>query len=83
MFYYKLNLCYEKLSWLGTRCCQKKFLKSPQWLRNTKSKKYSFWRIDTFFSDKKYANIHIVENGGWHFTQMKTAEDIYKKLNIK
>jgi len=81
MFYYKLNLCYEKLGWFGTRCCQKKFLKSPQWLRNTKSKKYPFWRIDTFFSDKKYANIHVVENGGWHFTQMKTAEDIYKKLN--
>ena len=34
--------------------CKKKFLKSPQWLRNIKDKKYPLWRLDVLFSDKKY-----------------------------
>ena len=31
-------------------------------------------------SKKKYNNIHHVENGGWHFVNIKTPEDIEKKL---
>ena len=57
MFYYKLNLHYKELVWTGTRACSKKILKSPQWLRNIKNKKYPLWRIDTLFSYNKYNNI--------------------------
>ena len=80
MFYYKLNLYYENYFWFGSRATKKKNLKSPQWIRNLKSKKYSFWRIDTFFSEKKHQNINFIDNGGWHFTCIKTPEEIEKKL---
>ena len=80
MFYYKLNLKLPHLIWTGTKGCKKKILKSPQWLRNIKDKKYSFYRVDTFFSDKKYIDLKIIKNGGWHFTNIKTAEDIKFKL---
>ena len=80
MFYYKLNLKLPDLIWSGTKACKKKYLKSPQWLRNIKDKKYSFFRIDTFFSKKKYINIKFIENGGWHFSNMKTAGEIEHKL---
>ena len=53
---------------------------SPQWLRNIKDRKYSFYRLDTFFSDKKYINIKFIENGGWHFSNIKTPEEIEYKL---
>ena len=79
-YYYKFNLKLENVPWLGTKGCKYKFLKSPQWLRNIKDKKYPLWRIDTLFSDKKYSNIKFIENGGWHFSNMKTAADIEKKM---
>ena len=41
MFYYKLNLMQPNFNWTGSKICKKKHLKSPQWLRNVKSKKYS------------------------------------------
>ena len=53
MFYYKFNLCSKEIDWYGTRACKKKFLKSPQWIRNLKSKYYPFWRVDTFFTKNK------------------------------
>ena len=81
MFYYKLNLFYKELVWTGSRACKRKKLKSPQWLRNVKNKKYPFWRIDTFFSNNKYTNIKFVDNGGWHFTNMKNPEEIFLKFN--
>ncbi len=81
MFYYKLNLFYKELIWNGSKACIKKKLKSPQWLRNVKAKKYPLWRIDTLYSNKKYTNISFVDNGGWHFTNMMTPEEIYIKLN--
>ena len=80
MFYYKLNLKLPDLIWSGTKACKKKFLISPQWLRNIKDRKYSFYRLDTFFSDKKYINIKFIENGGWHFSNIKTPEEIEHKL---
>ena len=80
-FSYKFNLLYEELSWYGPRACRKKDFISPQWLRNTKHKKYPFWRIDTIFSEKKYTSIYHVENGGWHFTNIKTPEDIEEKYS--
>jgi len=78
-FSYKFNLLYEGLDWYGSRACKKKNFISPQWMRNTKHKKYPFWRLDTFFSKKKYSNLYYVENGGWHFTNIKSPEDIEKK----
>ena len=80
MFYYKFNLKMPNLKWTGTKGCKKKDLISPQWLRNIKDRKYSFFRIDTFFSVTKYASIKIVNNGGWHFSNIKTPREIEHKL---
>ena len=45
-FSLKLNLLNKtKQNWAGTKICVKKYLKSPQWLRNLKTKKRPFWKI--------------------------------------
>ena len=80
MFDYKFNILHEEIIRHGSRACKKKFFKTPQWLRNAKYKKYPIWRIDIFFSNMKYNNIHYVENGGWHFTNMKSPENLEKKF---
>jgi len=80
MFYYKFNLKLPNLIWSGTKGCKKKCLRSPQWLRNIKDKKYPFYRIDTYFSEKKYINLRFINNGGWHFSNIKTANEIRYKL---
>jgi len=80
MFYYKFNLLYPSVSWFGSRACKRKNFFSPQWLRNTKQKKYPLWRFDIIFSKKKYYNIFFIEDGGWHFTNVKSPEEIEKKL---
>ena len=80
MFYYKFNLKLPNLIWTGTKGCKKKYLKSPQWLRNIKVKNYPFYRLDTFFSKTRYSNIKFINNGGWHFTNLKSPKDIKHKL---
>ena len=80
MFYYKFNLKLPNLIWSGTKGCKKKCLKSPQWLRNIKDRKYPFYRVDTYFSEKKYINLRFINNGGWHFSNIKTANEIEYKL---
>ena len=80
MFYYKFNLKLPNQNWVGTRSCKKKYLKSPQWLRNIKVKNYAFYRLDTFFSKTRYSNIKFINNGGWHFTNLKSPKDIKYKL---
>ena len=80
MFYYKLNLFYANYKWIGTKGTKKKNFISPQWLRNIKGKKYSKWRLDTFFSKKKYSNLLFVKDGGWHFTCLKSPEELERKL---
>jgi len=80
IFYYKLNLIYDNFLWQGTRAIKNKNFLSPQWLRNIKGKNYPKWRVDTFFSKKKYSNLMFVENGGWHFTCLRTPEQLEKKL---
>ena len=79
-FYYKFNLKLNDYDWYGSKACRKKNLISPQWLRNVKTKIFPFWRIDTFFSKKKYQNVKIINNGGWHFSNIKTPADIEKKM---
>ena len=48
-------------------------MKSPQWLRNIKTKK-TLWKI---FSDKQP---QLIENAGWHFSFLKTPDSIIKKI---
>lgn len=78
-FYYKLNLQHPLLDWYGTKCCKKKYLKNITWLRSIKNKKYNLFRFDVLFSDLKFMNLNIINNGGWHFTNLKTPEDLLKK----
>ena len=74
MFYYKINLLNKtEPVWYGCKICKKKYLKSPQWLRDQKVKNYPFWR---FFKIKW----SIIENGGWHFSFLMSPENIQKKL---
>ena len=77
-FYYKINLQSQKNPfWYGSKICVKKHLKSPQWLRNLKFKKRPFWRID------KHRLNNILESGGWHFCNLKSAEELlYKYKNL-
>ena len=51
------------------------------WLRNLKNKQYPFWRLDTLFAKNKYINLDIINDGGWHFTNLKTPEELYQKLS--
>ena len=78
--YFKFNLLYDKMLWPGTKGCKKGKLKSLSWLRNIKLKKYPFWRLDTLFSDNKYIDLNVINDGGWHFTNLKTPEEIYEKF---
>ena len=77
-YYYKINLQnVQNPYWYGSRICVKKFLKSPQWLRNLKFKKRPFWRID------KLRLNNIIVDGGWHFCNLKNAEQLlYKYKNL-
>jgi beta-1,4-mannosyl-glycoprotein beta-1,4-N-acetylglucosaminyltransferase len=80
IFYYKFNRFLPKFTWYGTKSCKKKYLKNPQWLRNIKNKKFSILRLDTLFSKTKYINKSFIKNGGWHFSNIKNANDIQLKL---
>ena len=82
IFYYKFNLQHLSMEWFGTKACRKKDLKTFNWLRNIKNKKYQFWRLDTFFSNNKYINVKTIENGGWHFSKVKNEKDIYYTLSV-
>ena len=75
-FDYKLNLLNEtEGDWHGSKICLKKNLKSPQWLRDLKFKKYPFWRID------KIRDLQIIKEGGWHFSYLQSTENILKKIS--
>ncbi len=79
-FYYKFNLLYDLVPWYGSKAAKKKKLFSMSWLKNLKNKQYPFWRLDTLFSNNKYINLDIINDGGWHFTNLKTPEELYQKL---
>ena len=75
MFYYKLNLLNEtNPTWRGSRICKKKYLKSPQWLREQKIKKRTFLKFYRI-------NWNIIKDGGWHFSFLMTPEQIKDKLS--
>jgi len=69
------------MHWFGSKACKKKKLKSFSWLRNLKNKKYPLWRIDSLFSETKQFNLEIINDGGWHFTNVKSPEELYEKLS--
>ena len=79
-FYYKFNLLYDLMPWFGSKACKKKKLHSFSWLRNIKNKKYPIWRLDTLFLKNKNINLEIVNNGGWHFTNIKTPSELMIKM---
>ena len=78
MFYYKFNLHnITEPNWIGTRVCKKKYLKSPQWIRNQKIKKYQVWRIKKYIQKFQW---NIIEDGGWHFSFVMSNNG-YKEKN--
>ena len=79
VFYYKFNLRLPSHEWFGSKACRYKDLTSITDLRYIKTKKFSWWRFDTLFKKDKFMNLHVVKNGGWHFTEVKTAKEIYNK----
>ena len=79
LFYYKFNLAYPKVDWFGSKSCKIKDLKNISWLRNIKNKKYNFFRLDTLFSEMKYIDLKIINEGGWHFTNLKTPKELLRK----
>ena len=81
IFYYKFNLQHTSLNWFGTKGCKKKKLRNFEWLRNIKNKKYNFWRLDAFFSNNKFVNLKIIDDGGWHFSKIKNEKDIHYTLS--
>lgn len=79
-FHYKFNLFLKGEDWYGSKACKYKNLISISDLRNIKTKKYNFWRFDTIFSKNKYINLKIINNGGWHFSQLKKPSEIFTKF---
>ena len=74
-FQSKINLLNTSQPlWYGTRICVKKFLKSPQWLRNIKIKNKGFWKF------YRTSMPQLIENGGWHFSFLKDSAQISNKL---
>ena len=78
---YKFNLVRD-FNWIGSKLCKFKRLKSPQWLRLLKvHKRYSYLRVDKFFSKNYVHDFQIIENGGWHFSWIRNINEIFDKLN--
>ena len=74
-FHQKLNLLNTSIKeWPGTKICIKKYLKSPQWLRNIKIKEIPFWK---FYKPQRP---QILNDGGWHFNDLKTPEELSNKI---
>ena len=73
MFYYKFNLKQPNLKWLGSRAFVKKYLISPQWIRNIKDKSYPLWRFDVLFSKNKYFKVNISKKWRMAFFKCKNT----------
>ena len=79
LFYYKFNLSLPNIDWFGSKACKIKNLKNIDLLRAIKNKKYQFYRFDTCFSDIKHQSVNIVLDGGWHFSNLKSVEELERK----
>tara|TARA_B100000073_G_scaffold23079_1_gene18039 strand:+ start:243 stop:1118 length:876 start_codon:yes stop_codon:yes gene_type:complete len=79
IFYYKLNLLLPSLDWYGSKACKLKDIKDIDNLRAIKNKKYPIYRFDTLFSELKHQSLEIVNEGGWHFSNLKNIDDLEKK----
>ena len=79
IFYYKLNLLLPTLNWYGSKSCKLKNIKDIDNLRAIKNKKYPFFRLDTLFSEVKHQNVEMVNEGGWHFSNLKNINELEKK----
>ena len=77
-YVYKLNIYNQyETPWEGSRICQKKNLKTFTHLRKKILKKNidkPFWKFTT---EKK---IELFNEGGWHFNNLYSPNDISKKL---
>mgnify|MGYP001342663473 CR=1 FL=1 len=74
-FQSKINLLnVTNKYWMGTKIIQKKHLKSPQWLRNIKTNKPTFWK---FYKPRQP---QLIYDGGWHFSFLKGPKGISKKI---
>ena len=77
-FVYKINIFNKyETPWQGTRICKKKNLKSITFLRKKiklENLEKAFWK---FYYEK---SIEAIQNGGWHFNNLYSAETISKKL---
>ena len=74
-FQSKINLLnISDKYWMGTKIIQKKFIRSPQWLRNIKTAKPAFWK---FYKPRQP---QLIYDGGWHFSFLKEPKDISKKI---
>ena len=74
MIYYKFNLQnVSNPNWFGTKACKKKYLKTPQWLRDQKVKYYPFWRMDKI-------KWNVIKDGGWHFSYVMSNQKIIDKI---
>jgi len=74
-FQSKINLLnISDKCWMGTKIIQKKYLKSPQWLRNIKTSNPTFWK---FYKPRQP---QLIYDGGWHFSFLKKPEGISKKI---
>ena len=76
-FNYKFNMLNTSTpKWYGSRICVKKFLKSPQWLRNIKIKERNFFK--RFLLRQNY---YVIKEGGWHFSDLKSPKELVQKIN--
>ena len=80
LFYYKFDLLLPNINWYGSKACKLKNLKNIDLLRATKNKNYPFYRLDTLFSDIKHQGVNIVSDGGWHFSNLKSIEELQRKF---
>ena len=79
LFYYKFNLLMPNVDWYGSKACKIKDLKSIDILRAIKNKKYNIFRFDTYFSNLKHKSVNIIDNGGWHFSNLKNIKELERK----
>ena len=80
LFYYKFNLILPNINWFGSKACKLKNFKNIDLLRATKNKRYPLYRLDTFFSDIKQQSVNLVLDGGWHFSNLKSVEELERKF---